>query len=236
SPGGHFAWTNMTVRQLISSAYAGRNFVDVVGGPKWVYSDRFDVAATSPSALSSIGPDGTPTLLFAMLRQLLESRFRLVVHDADEERPVYALQLVKPNAFGARLVKSDVDCAAVSEQLARGTRPPPRPGQAPPCSVAPRPGHLTARGVSLSRLAAALSPFTDRPVIDRTGVAGALDVDLEWTPDMRAVDPADALMPRPGDGPSIFTAVQEQLGLKLQPIRASVRVLGIDAAEPPKPN
>ena len=237
SPSGHFMWTNMTLRQLINSAYSDRQFVDVVGGPKWVYSDRFDIAATAPSALSSISPDGSPDRLFAMLRQLVESRFRLRVHDAVEERPIYELQSVNPGAFGPRLVKSAVDCAAVSDQLATGARPARQPGQSPPCSIGPRPGHLIGHAVSLVRLADALSQFAGRPVIDRSGIDGVFDVDLQWTPDVRVADPSDpAATAPPTDGPSIFTALQEQLGLKLQPTRGRVRVLVIDGAELPMPN
>lgn len=237
SPGGHFTWTNMTLRQLINSAYGDRKFVDVTGGPKWVYADRFDIAATAPSALSSIGPDGSPDRLFAMLRQLVESRFRLRVHDAVEERPIYALQVAKPGALGRGLVKSDVDCGAISEQLARGSLPPRQPGQAPPCSVSPRPGRLAARAVTLARLADALSAFAGRPVIDRSGIEGVFDVDLQWTPDVRVADPSDpAAAAPPADGPSIFTALQEQLGLKLVATRGPVRILVIDGAELPTPN
>ena len=173
SPSGRFAWNAMTLRQLLSSAYAELEFQQTVGGPGWIDSQRFDIAATSPDALSELTPDGAPLGLFRRLRTLLEDRFQLKVHVENRELPVYALEpAATPIVMGRSLRRSDVDCEAVNRQVAAG-RPPERPaGQPPPCSLRPGPGQLEGHAVTMARLTSVLAGPAGRPVVDRTGFDG----------------------------------------------------------------
>jgi uncharacterized protein (TIGR03435 family) len=101
-----------------------------------------------------------------------------------------------------------------------------------------RPGNLSGGGVALSQLSSTLSMFAGRIVLDRTALAGTFDVDLTWTPDQMPQRPPGApeLPQIDPNGPSIFTAVQEQLGLKLDSQKGPIDVLVIDHAEPPTPD
>jgi uncharacterized protein (TIGR03435 family) len=165
-----------------------------------------------------------------MLRALLAERFKLVVHHETKEQPVYALVLARPDGkLGAQIKPSTLDCSV---------QPP--PGQSNGCgmnsSTNNTTGLMTGRGRSIQDLGDALSNFvTERMVIDRTGLAGAFDFELRWTPDnlRGAPNPAGAA---PSDAPSIFAALQEQLGLKLEAQRAPVEFVVIDKVERPEPN
>ena len=141
---------------------------------------------------------------------------------------------------GPQLHRSDVDCDGMLAAIVKSGRlpAPPEPGKGPPCSMRATPGRLTANASTLSQFAAALSPFTNRPVVDRTGPAGVFDLDLEWTPvpgEYRGPDGGGPnVVDQPADDvPSLFTALQEHLGLKLESTKGQVDVLVIDRAEQP---
>ena len=166
-----------------------------------------------------------------MMRNLLTDRFKLVVHREQREMPVYVLVTARADkTLGPRMRPVDVDCAAeVARAMAarRGGAPPPSdPNKMPLCGMRTRPGNVMARGTTLQQLTRNLSQFLGRAVVDRTGLNGTFDLDLEWSPEQTA----DAT------GPSIFTAVQEQLSLKLESQRAPVDVLVIDRVERPSPD
>ena len=225
---GHFLQSG-TLRQLIQAAYRRGGFEvrQVSGGPKWMDTDRFDIDATVDGSLSLAKlylPDGKGSagLAYLMLRTLLADRFKLVVHTETRQVPIYALTVArKDNALGAQLHKSDVDCDAVLAEIARTARPvPPRAqGELPPCSTQDRPGHIAAHAIPTSQLAEMLSQFAERETQDRTNLRGNFDLTLDWNDDV-----------------SIFTAIQEQLGLKLEPSRGPVDVIVVDRAEPPTPD
>ena len=225
---GHFIQSG-TLRQLIQAAYRRGGFEtrQVSGGPKWVDSDRFDVDATVDGSLSVAAlylPDGKGSagLAYLMLRTLLADRFKLVVHTETQQLPIYALTVVRRDGtLGAQLHKSNVDCDAVLAEMARTGRPvpPAAPGQMPPCSTQTRPGHIAANAIPMSQLAEILSGFAERETHDQTNLRGNFDVTLDWSDDL-----------------SIFTAIQEQLGLRLEPSRGPVDVLVIDHVEKPTPD
>jgi uncharacterized protein (TIGR03435 family) len=225
---GHFLQSG-TLRQLIQAAYRRGGFEvrQVSGGPKWMDTDHFDIDATVDGSLSLASlylPDGKGSagLAYLMLRTLLADRFKLVVHTDTRQLPIYALAVVrKDNALGTQLHKSDVDCDAVLAEMARTGRPvPPRaPGELPPCSTQTRPGHIAAHAIPMSQLAEMLSQFAERETHDLTNLRGNFDLTLDWSDDV-----------------SIFTAIQEQLGLKLEPSRGPVDVIVVDRAEPPTPD
>jgi uncharacterized protein (TIGR03435 family) len=238
-PGGRLTFSNITLKQLITTSYqrVGFDSREVIGGPDWVDSDRWEVMAQAKGEL--VGPDGFPGPAFAMLRSLLAERFRLEVHDEKRERSVYLMEFARADRrLGTRLRPSTTDCAAIMRDEAQGKPPEVQPGQMRPCSVGIPPGQLRASAVTLTALANVLSSFLGRPVVDRTGLDGVFDIDIEFSPESRAafLPPEPGAPPPSGDGPSLFTAIQEQLGLKLTSGRAAVDVLVIDRAERPTPD
>lgn len=231
-----------TLRGLLRMAY-GRFAFDpreIVGGPSWIDNDRFTVIATAPPPFRS-GPDGFPTELTAMLRTLVEDRFKVRVHSAQREASHYILIPVgsesKPGP-GLRAVPDE--CTQAMKELSGAKPAPPRPGP-PPCSFGGPPGKLIGTGVTMDAFANVLSLSVGKRVIDRTGMTGSFNIELTFDPSSAsALGPPGAVPPgspaRDDNAPSIFTALQEQLGLKLESTRGPVDVLVVDSAEPPTPN
>jgi uncharacterized protein (TIGR03435 family) len=241
-PGGRFTATNVSLRMLIRTAYQLQDF-QIVGGPGWISSDRFDLVAKAEGNLPPTAPGGPPGPLQLMLRALLAERFSLVVHEDTRELPTYALVHARTDRrLGPQLRRSEIDCAQVAGARGRGGLPvpPPQPGGRPVCGIRIGPGQLSAGGIPLVQFATALAPFVQRVIVDQTGLSGNFDVDLSWTPDQmpQGAPPqgASPLPPIDPNGPSIFTAVQEQLGLKLESERGPVSVLVIDRVEQPTPD
>lgn len=241
-PGGRFTATNVPLRMLIRQAYQLQDF-QVVGGPGWISSDRFDVVAKAEGNLPPTPPGGPPGPLQLMLRALLAERFSLVVHADTRELPTYALVHARTDKrLGPQLRRSDINCAQMAGARGRGGAQavPPQPGGRPQCGIRIGPGQLSAGGIPLAQFATALSQFVQRVIVDQTGLSDSFDVDLSWTPDQTpqgTLPPgAPPLPPIDPNGPSIFTAVQEQLGLKLESQRGSVSVLVIDRVEQPTPD
>jgi uncharacterized protein (TIGR03435 family) len=237
---GRIEQTSVTLRDLIAMAYGPQ---EISGAPNWIDTDRFDVMATGGFTLAGFlpGGDGSPPVVYMMLRSLLTERFKLAIHVATEERPIYALVTARPDKKpGERLHASDVDCNAYLAALARGgppSAPPPGARPGPPCSRRGNtPGRMTGNSISMAQLADALSSAAGRPVFDRTGLAGNFDVDLEWTPALGTQGSvgADAVSgPSAGDSPPLFTALEDQLGLKLESTRGPVEILVVDHVEHP---
>jgi uncharacterized protein (TIGR03435 family) len=246
APGGRFRATNVTLRMLIGAAYGAPQILpdfQILGGPKWLESERFDIVAKADGDPKP-GPNGPPPEMFLMLRSLLAERFQLTVHSETKEMPIYALVLSKGDGKGgSQLHAAAVDCVALmAAARARGGQPPPppQPGERPQCGIRMFPGNMAAGGMSVAQLAGTLSrmPAVNRVVVDRTGLTGSFDWDLKWTPDQlqpagEAPPGALPLPPIDPNGPSLFTAIQEQLGLKLESTKGPVDVLVIDRAEHP---
>jgi uncharacterized protein (TIGR03435 family) len=237
---GRFAQSAVTVRQLVRMAY-GTN--EIVGGPGWIDADRFDVEGRGRFDLSGFvaGPDGSAPRVYLMLQQLLEDRFKLVVHKATQERPVYALVVARRDQqLGQHLQRSTFDCDAHLAATVKGGRLPASPPSAamPRCSVGGAPGQLTADSIDMSQLANVLTASTDRVVLNRTELNGRFNVELQWTPDFGGPPPGspNANAAATDAPPTLVTAIQEQLGLKLEPTTAPIEVLVIDGAERPMPN
>ena len=222
-PNGSFSGTNLTLRPFIARAYEVRVF-QVMGGPDWIDFDHFDIIGR--------GPEGTPNERRpAMLRGLLADRFKLVTHSEMREQPVYALVLARSDGrLGPQLKRSPRPCAAPGTAAVAG--------QTTSCgvdeSVNAGIGTITAWGVPMDRIAAALAnTAVNRTVINRTGLEGAFDVEqLRFAREGFGVGAAN----RPDDPPSIFTAIDEQLGLKLEPARGPVPFVVIDSIQRPTPD
>jgi len=236
---GRYTWTAATLMNLINVAFQ-RNAFDqreVIGGPDWIAKDRFDVVVQARAGVALNEPDGFPAGVFAMVRAVLEERFGLVAHNETRERPVYALTLARADRrLGNGLKRVDTDCKEAMVRLAVPTPGAPPPG-GPPCSFGGGAGRLLGNTVSLAMFASVLSRQVGRPIVDRTGVTDYFNITLEFSGDARTSNGPPAPQPAPADdGPSIFTALQEQLGLKLEATRAPAEVLVVDRIERPTPD
>jgi uncharacterized protein (TIGR03435 family) len=234
SPGGRFTAINAPLRALIRHAYQLQGF-ELAGGPKWLDDERFDIVAKA---------DGEPpsAQMRLMLRTLLAERFRLQLHSETRELPLYALVMARSDGkTGPKLRRTESDCARDAHlQDVLGITAPsgPRDPDAPCGFFGPGPGGSAKfRGVTMEVLARFLAPPVRRPVIDRTGLKGYFDADLEMTAEFAPPPPPPGVPERfdAASLPSIFTAIQE-LGFKLDAQRGPVTVFVIDRLEHPTEN
>lgn len=237
APGGGFSATNLPVRALIRFAYPIQNY-QLIGAPDWVNTEFYDVAAKAPASVVNSNGRVMDEEVQEMLQALLAERFRLAVHHESRELPTYVIMLAhNDGTLGPSIRKSEVDCDALEKS---GAAPPrPVPGQPPLCGGRFGAGRIMMNGFPLSQLALNLSTWTERFVVDRTGLDGAFNYDLQWVVDQMPMfdqigAPSRALATSPDPaGPSLFTAMQEQLGLRLEPSRGPVDILVIDHIEKP---
>ncbi len=223
--GGRFTATNVTLQQPAARRLSAEEN-QFAGGPAWLATDRFDVAAKADSGdrvRFKRRRGGGPSRGQLMLRALLTERFKIQLHTEARELPIFALIPVRDGALGPQLTRSTHDCTG------------------PDCGLRVFPGTMLAAGTTVAQLAAGLSTLVGRVVRDRTGLTDKFDFTLRWTPDQ--VPPgynrkaaAMGLPPVDADGPPIVTAIREQLGLKLEPQKGPVDVLVIDRAEHPTAN
>jgi uncharacterized protein (TIGR03435 family) len=212
--GRTFGTLNQTVSGMLTFAY-GLHPRQIVGGPEWLDYDKFDISAE---------PEGTgqpnDKQWRSMLGKLLADRFKLAFHQEKRELSVYALTALKS---GHKLTKNDTNPNGLPALFFRG------------------PGVFPVQNATMSDFAGTMQAVVlDRPVVDQTGLAGRYDFTLTWTPDDTQfggrggqAPPADANADAP---PGLFTAIQEQLGLKFESTKASVDVIVVDHVEKPSPN
>ncbi len=235
-PAANGGWQaeNVTLGMLVRLAYQLQDN-QIVGGPKWLFDDRFDVkgAGTAP------GRDGP---LFDKLKSMLKDRFKLVTHVETREQSIYALVPARSDArLGEHLKLSTTDCTPAGPNgRGRGQQPVPVPGERPKCGFMIGPGHIMVGGQTMASFAQTLSRLAGAIVVDKTNLSGTYDVELTYAPDPGISPTGRDLPPQPGpapvansDAPSLFAALQEQLGLKLEATKAPVDVLVIDSAEKP---
>jgi uncharacterized protein (TIGR03435 family) len=234
APPGRVIGTNVTLRDLIRFAYYiyGGDFDLRIDAPDWIRTVRYDVEGKTPGAVPQ-------ARAMAMLRHLLAKRFALKVHYEARERPAYALVRARSDGrLGPGLKPNSTDCAALStaNEAARAAGAPPvislDPDKRPVCGTRGGPGTIASGALTMEQLALQLARTVGRPVVDRTGLKGGFDWDLQWAPDQPASD-RDAAG---AAGPSIFTALQEQLGLRLDTTIAPVEVLVVDRVQQPTDN
>jgi uncharacterized protein (TIGR03435 family) len=197
--------TNMTLRRLIQTAYELEDFA-IGGGPAWIGSERFDIEAKASAA-------ATPAQLNAMLRSLLAERFALRVRRETVEGQTYHL-VQSRNKLGPQIRRSSVDCR--SKSTPDETRNDPTR-----CSVKYGFESIEARGMPLELLVLLTASLQRTPITDQTGLKGGFDYELHFNRSGAPDSPH----------PSIFTALDEQLGLKLQEQRGPVTMLVIDRVE-----
>lgn len=268
APKDRFMATDITIKSLILWAWAPgttRPLPDdqVVGGPSWINSDRYDIDAkledSQIGALEKLAPWDRSAQVKLMVQSLLAERLKLVLnYDTTAPRPVYALVVAK----GGPKMKDDPAPSEAASCIppAPGTFPMPPPPPPPPgtSSTAPqgpatppragvslmrlRPGEIVACSIPMSDLARSLQQELGLPVLDRTGLKGNYSYDLKWTPEANSPGampgpPPDTEPATPdASGPSIFTAVQEQLGLKLESTKSSEEAITIIHIEKPSAN
>jgi uncharacterized protein (TIGR03435 family) len=215
--GPRFVSAGVPLQTLIAVAY-GVPLYELSGLPEWVRTVGWEI-----NALASRAP--APSEQTAFLRAILEDRFRIVARVATEERPIYTLTLATPGGRSPGLKPSEIDCVGVT-----GTPPVAVIAQGL-CNLVIGPSVYTRRGVGVDALTSALRTLLRQTVVDRTGLTGLYDFDLHFRPLTAGPIPPEL------DGlPDLQTAVQEQLGLKLEPGRASVAVTIFDRVERPTPN
>jgi len=225
-PGGRITVTNNTLFNIIRNAYGLEGF-QILGGPDWIHTDRWDVIAKAPG-------EANQDVVLEMAKTLLAERFKLVARQETRDLPIFVLTLTRSDGrLGPQLRRSTIDCSAImAEARARGSAPPRSAGGGPLCGINMTRGRMLTSAANMADIARNLTPVAGRTIVDRTGLMGPFDLELTWTtelpPGAQAADGA-----RSDDGPSLFTAVQEQLGLKLQPERGPVNVLVIDSAQRP---
>ena len=235
-----FKGDNINAHMLLTEAY-GLNDDQILGEPDWTKSVNFDVeakvAGPDVATLKKLTIDQRRT----MFQQVLADRFKLAAHHETRQLPVYVLTQAKG---GAKLKESP---PVEPPSADAGPATPPKPGE-------PRPrrgpmmmfgrGKITAQNAGLSMMITMLSRQLHRTIIDKTGLTGAYDINLQWTPDQGsggegsppgAASPAGApTATAPADsGPDLFTAIQEQLGLKLESTKGPADVLIVDHIEKP---
>jgi uncharacterized protein (TIGR03435 family) len=198
---GRLTATNVTLKRCIMGAYGlGPN--QIFGGPDWLETDRFDIAAKADQPVGD-------RIQMTMMQALLADRFKLQLHR--ETRPVstYIMEVAKN---GPKLEQGDGHGSKTDNGR----------------------GNLVITNATMDRFAEILSRQMDLPVVNRTGIDGVFNLKLKWTPEStKSSKPEDGTV---AEGPSIFTAIQEQLGLRLHAQKIPLEVLVIDHAEKPSEN
>jgi uncharacterized protein (TIGR03435 family) len=233
-PGGRWEALNATVVNMLRDAWPDFRFdTQIVGGPDWLRSRRFDVNATGKG-------DVPRDQMRLMVRQMLAARFGLKARVEPRGIDVYALVVARSDGrLGPNMKVSTLDCEALAAARKRGDLPtpafpgPPAPGQPLPrveCGfmsqvLASGAQRMMISGQPLSSVVSSLQAGAGRPVLDRTGLTGKYDIDIEFA---RTTGPRSADTLDPNAPPSVFTAVQEQLGLKLEPRKEAMDVLVIE--------
>ena len=230
--GGALRLANITVKSLLMNAYNVRDF-QISGGPSWLVSDRYDIDAKPERAAAPDNlPDGASQMSDAQrktatdqlrerTRSLLAERFHLAVHSETKEQPIYALVLAKGGSKLPETPEGAPGAGAMRMEI----------------------GQINGSGVPLSVLTGVLSMQTGRPVQDLTGLVAKYDIKLEWQPDPALGGPldrrpagAEPAPPSSTERPPLLIALQEQLGLRLDPRRGPVEIIVIDRIERPTEN
>jgi uncharacterized protein (TIGR03435 family) len=233
APGDRFIATNMTIQALICWAFAGTSVPlpenQVSGGPSWINSERYDIdAKLEDSQAAKLAKPDNILQVRLMVQSLLADRFKLVAKDTTVTRPVYALVLAKN---GSKLRETVPGSSS------------PIQSEGHPVQLSASPGEIIAHGTPINALVRLLSHSgLDRPVVDETGLKGEYDFELKWNPDVDAPGITQRPSPEAGSappdtsGPSLFTAIQDQLGLKLKATKGPLEELVIVDVRRPSEN
>jgi uncharacterized protein (TIGR03435 family) len=221
---GRFTTTGGTAKMIIGWAYNVKDY-QISGGPSWINSEKYDIDAKMEDSLANelqkLTPDQRGDQIRSMVQALLANRFKLKVSHVTKEGPVYGLVVAK----GGPKVTESKEYGGMMRMMGRG--------------------QLTATGVPIKYLTDAISRELGRVVLDQTGLKSNYDFMLQWTPEIPtppasgtgdgSQGTANAPLPDSSE-PSLFTAIQEQLGLKLESQKGPVDTVVIDHVEEPSPN
>lgn len=235
-PGGRFVASRIALRRVIQYAYRGNQ--QFLGGPSWLDDDRWDIEAKAAAGAvpprAGIPDMNVPDTVALMVQSFLEDRFKLKSHRETRELPLYELTVAKG---GSKLKLSDDQTPPAALLGAGGNQ---RGGGLQRGGIRLGRGNVEAQAQPMSLFATALGAlYADRPVVDKTGLKGLYDIKLQWTP-----DPGLTAAPTPGGvpstaaplGPSLFTAIEDQLGLRLEAGKGPLPVLVIDSVQKPSEN
>ena len=222
--GSQFVAVNDTLLTIVRDAW--RLPADqVVGGPDWVRSEgeRFDIFAKAPRGVTS-------AQMRLMVRALLADRYKLETHFETRQVSLYALVMARRDRrLGPRLIPTSTDCKERLAALQAGDAAthPESETERPVCGLQSSVGNIHGAAAEIAELVHVLSflDFAGRPVIDRTGLPGEYQIDLQWTTDRTRTDP---------EFPVLTTALREQLGLKLEATKGPADFLVIDSAQRPR--
>ena len=208
--GGRLVVVNIPLRQFIRAAYTLQTYQ--IDAPSWTDAERFDITALTTRELAGpiVWTPGQFAPLQLMMQAVLADRFGMAAHMEDRESQGYALVVRTPPDVSGGLLPAAEACGTT-------------------CGMKIAAGSVRARRVPLRQFAELLSQLTGRLVIDATGLNGSFDFDMEWRPEPDTASGGS-------DKPSLFTAVQEQLGLRLEPRRLPVPTLVVDSIERPSPD
>jgi len=246
-----FTLSLATVQSLIGSSYQVQVW-QVIGLPDWAKMSFFSINAKIPAGTPMTPPKpGEVSPVMLMVRSLLAERFQLKAHTEKREMQGYRLVLARSDGkLGPNLKPSGVDCAAMYAKLREAGQPPappppPKPGESRPCSAMSGIGNMIVSDQPFAMFVAVLQGQLRGPVVDKTGLKGNYSFSLSWTPEQLPPrlpgSPADGPI-RMGpftidpNGPSLVTAIQEQLGLKLESTKEQVDVLVVDSVSQPTPD
>jgi uncharacterized protein (TIGR03435 family) len=229
---GRFLANNVTLKMLIGFAYRLRPY-ELVGGPSWINDDKWTIEARAD------GADASPETTALRLQSLIQARFALRTHRETRDLPVYVLTVDKGG--------SKLKVAAPPSEQSPGAagplpRPPVRPDGTLPADFMPVPGRtvvgpglILSSAVNMAEIVRVLTGQVGRPIVDKTNLSGYYNVRLQFAPDT-AANALSAVTAAPDPQSSIFTAVQEQLGLRLESGKAPFEIMVIDSAERPTAN
>ena len=251
NPSGRFSMPYASLRMLIGMAYQIQDW-NLMNAPAWTQSTFFSINAKMPEGVPLAPPrSGDPPAMMLMLRTLLAERFQLKVHTEKREMQAYRLVLARQDGkLGSNINATQTDCAAVNKErmaMAKaGTPPrPPEFGKPMLCGMQGGPAQVIASSIEIRQLVPMLQAQLRAPVSDRTGLSGTFDLHLAWTPDQLPPRPPGSPADGPirvgpftidPNGPSLMTALQEQLGLKLESVKEMVDVLVVDSVSQPTPD
>src|SRR5688572_29191560 len=238
-PNGDIDVINLRVSDLVQAAHQVGDH-QVQGMPSWARNTRYDISARlDPRIAEPQQPPGVPPTWALALQKLLQERMQLAFHREIAQRPIYELKPARSDGKpGPNMRPAEFDCDALKERAAAAARTggpspyPPATDTRIACGIRQAPGRYLQGGGRLIEFTAILSRMVGRPVFERTGLSGRWDFLLTYTPDVLI----NAGQLPPADSPNLFTALQEQLGLKLEATTGPVEMFVIDRLEPPSEN
>jgi uncharacterized protein (TIGR03435 family) len=229
---GCFPLLDANGRGLIRGAYASNPFTPISGGPSWLHSASYEINAKAegnPSVRTMTGP---------MMRVLLEEYFHLKIHQQMAEGPVFFLRV----ANGGPKLRPFVEGSCTPHDASAPNPLPPGQNYCKNNMSGSSPASIEAQGATLEDFSTMLFAILGRPVTNKTGIAGRFDMRIEFSREgttlsrLRSTEPADGRSPVSDPIGSIFTVLQEQLGLRLEPAKGQVETFVIDHIERPAGN